>query len=516
MRDRVGKKPLYFSESGGEFLFASEIKGILAATRNAPTLNEQALGDYLTFGVVPAPSTIYRDVHAIEPGERVEVRDARVVARKRYWQLRMGPKTDLSQPEAVERIDELLRESIRLRLRSDVPVGCFLSGGIDSGLVTAMAAQEHAGRLTTLTIGFDDDSFDERPLARSVAQRYDTDHHELTVRPNVRDDLEKISLAYDQPFGDSSAIPSYYIAREARRHVKVVLNGDGGDEILAGYRRYVAAWIQRWLRWTDFGAGRLAWRMLAKVLPVPHRFRSPYAFGHRLIRGLGMDPAERYLAWSVDGVAGKDLRKLCGHSGDDATGAWLDRIEQPNRLVQDLADSLQDCRSIDRMLATDFATMLPNDLLVKIDIATMAHGLEARSPLLDHKLVEATARLPERLKLNSFQTKPLLRELGRRYLPDAVTEAPKRGFEVPLVRWLRTDLRELAADVILTRNGLLGQMFDRAALERLVREEDHLDPARWSRRVWLLLMLGLWDRTTFRAGSKPQTSATPSAATSGA
>jgi asparagine synthase (glutamine-hydrolysing) len=501
LRDRLGKKPLYFGEANGEFLFASEIKGLVACWRGSLEVDDQALVDYLGWGMVHAPATIYRQLRSAEPGELIVVRDRRVSSRSIYWRQRMLPKSDVSAREAVEQIDDLLRESVRLRLRSDVPVGSFLSGGIDSGIVTAIAAQEHPGRLTTITIGFEDGSFDERPLAKLVADRYDTDHHEVLVKPQVAEDLPRIAQAYDQPFGGASAIPSYYVAKAARQFVKVVLNGDGGDEILAGYRRYVAGRINGLLLWADTPRCRKIWRGLSQGLPVPRRFRSGYAFAHRLLRGLGMDPATRYVAWAVDGIDEPDLRRLCGPVRGADPQCWADRTDPTNRLAKRALDGLLDCGPVDRMMGADVAVILPHDLLVKMDIATMACGLEARSPLLDHKLIEVVSRYPEAVKLQGFSTKPLLRAVSRRYLPTGVQKAPKRGFEVPLVRWLRGELRELCEDVVLSRNGLLAERFDRTALERLVREKEGLDPARWSRRVWHLLMLGMWDAHANKAST---------------
>jgi asparagine synthase (glutamine-hydrolysing) len=492
MRDRVGKKPLYYTEIDGEFLFASEIKGLVAAMRSQPTLDEQAIVDFLGFAAIPAPATIYRQLRALEPAEIAVVRDRRICEHKRYWQLQMAPKTPVSRSEAVDLIDAKLRDAVRLRLRSDVPVGCFLSGGLDSGVITAIASETYPRPLTTITVGFDDARFDERPLAKLVAQRYGTDHHEITIRPDVATDLPQIVRAYDQPYGDSSAIPSFYVARAARQLVKVVLNGDGGDETLAGYRRYVAARVSGWLAWLDGPTDRQIFRRLASALPTPRTHRSAYAFGHRLLRGLGINPTSRYLAWAVDAFGTDDLDRLCPKLGTNAD--WLKSTKPGDRLAKNVLDLFRTCGPLDRMLAADFLTILPNDLLVKMDIATMAHGLEARSPLLDHELVETVSRLPETLKLRGFTTKPLLRELGRRYVPPAVCKAPKRGFEVPLVRWLKEDLRELCEDTLLSRHGLLATLFDRTGLEQLLRTPDTLDPARWARRVWLLLMLGMWDR----------------------
>jgi asparagine synthase (glutamine-hydrolysing) len=489
-RDRAGKKPLYYSESGDEFLFASQVCGIRAAATRSLDLDPQAVADYLTWCCVPAPGTIYQNVCAVEPAQTLIIRDRRIVSKTTYWRQPLQPKTHLPQREAVEQIDELLRESVRLRLRADVPVGAFLSGGIDSGLIVALATEALSRKLVTITIGFQDGAFDEREMARSVANRYDTDHHEILVRPDVAADLPLIAQAYDQPFADSSAVPSYYAARAARPFTKVILNGDGGDELFAGYRRYIAALFAGLFHWADGPMAQAGWRTLGNLMPAPRGFRTDYAFFHRWIRGMGLNPVERYMAWSVDALSKTELQNLLRSSNSVMK---CGEIEQSDRLARATLAHLADCGPVDRMMGTDFATVLPNDFLVKMDIASMASGLEARSPFLDHELIEAVSGYPDRLKIRGRETKPLLRELARRYLPEAVIRAPKRGFEVPLTKWLRGDLQALTQDVLLARKGLLADLFERSALERLVNAQDRLEPARWSRRVWLLLMLGLWD-----------------------
>lgn len=511
-RDRVGKKPLYYAQTEREFVFASEIKGLVAARVGKLELDRQALVDYLTWMAVPAPATIYRQIRAVKPAELLVVRDRRIASRRTYWQLEMLPKVDTGFAEAVEQVNTGLREAVRLRLRADVPVGVFLSGGIDSGIITAMAAEEVSGQLTTITVGFEDDSYDERQPARLVAKRYATDHHEVLVKPDVAEILPRIAAAYDQPFADSSAIPSYYVSQAAREHVNVVLNGDGGDEVFCGYRRYLAARMNAALRFADSSLCRPLWRLAGAVLPTPRQLRTRYAFAHRLVRGLGLAHPERYLAWSVDGFSIPELRQLlkpdvwtttriastneplASACAAEQSAAMLSTVLSGVRLAKEQHHRLRACGMIDRMLAIDFATTLPNDLLVKMDIASMAHGLETRSPLLDHVLIDTASRYRESVKLGGRQTKPLLRALAERYLPEPICSAPKRGFEVPLVRWLREDLCDMRNDLLLSHTGLLADLCDRSYLERLVRERTALDPRRWSTRVWMLLMLALWDR----------------------
>lgn len=487
-RDRLGVKPLYYAADDATFCFASEIPAVRALMPATPRLNDQALSDYLSWGHVPAPQTIYEGIRALPPGHRLIADIGAKPTIERYWQIpRPASAKALSPGEAEHDIETHLRQAVRLRLRSDVPVGVFLSGGIDSGLVAALAAEHHPGRLTTLSVGFEDDVFDERPLARQVADRYDTDHHELIIQPDPSDVLPKLTAAYAQPYADSSAIPSYCLAEVARQHRKVVLNGDGGDESLAGYRRYVATWLAERLR--PFSHAPRVWRIVDRLLPRASSFRTRSAFVRRFVRGLALPEAERLMAWGNDSFTEQEKHHLSGANGD-----WLAACEPSRHPIDSLLtneDAPDD--ALARHLWIDAQTLLPDDLLVKMDIATMAHGLEARSPLLDHVVFEAAAGLPSRLRLNGLTTKPILRRIAVRHLPPAVVGSPKRGFEVPLIRWLHEDLRPLRDDLLLQPTGLLRERFDPAAIQALVHNQDGLDPGRWARRVWTLMMLALWD-----------------------
>jgi len=485
-RDRAGKRPLYFYAGNDEFIFASEIKGILAALDARPDLDHAALTQYLTWTFIPGPRTIYRGIQTVMPGEVLTVRNRQIEKRRRYWRPVWLPKESIDRAEAIERTEQLLRRAVRLRLRADVPIGAFLSGGIDSGLVTAIAAQEHNDAVRTITIGFENSAFDERPAARLVAERYGTRHEEVVVRPNVREDLPGIIAAYDQPFADSSAIPSFYVARAARQHVKVALNGDGADEQFAGYRRYLAAQASGWLRAVDGGVSQKAFRLLERMLPKSSRSRSGYGFTQRFVRGMGLSQPERYLAWAIDGFMPSELMGLYGES--------TSHMNEALRTAGGVLEGVASCGEVDRMLAVDYSVVLPFEFLVKMDIACMAHGLEARSPLLDTDLTMAVSRWPEKTKLGGGTTKPILRELARRYLPDSIVNAPKRGFEVPLADWLRGELAHLSRDVILNPNGLPCELFDRKHLEDIIGNQSGLDSGRWSKRVWMLMVLGLWDQ----------------------
>jgi len=485
-RDRVGKKPLYYCCQGNTLYFASEIKAILHALPREPAVDSTALDEYLGYGFISGERTIYREIREVPPGSVLVATSPDEIRISQYWKPRWSPKRRGPSHVLLDEADAILSEAVRVRLRADVPVGVFLSGGIDSGLITAIAAEASGSRLQTFSVGFEgQDVFDERQLARQTAEHYRTEHHEVVLSPDVASLIPKIVWHYDEPFSDPSAIPSFVIASFAAGHVKVVLNGDGGDELFGGYRRHVAA--AACARLTHLVPERIA-RWLAgacfRRLPPPQSFRTRYALLHRFLRGMAADASDRFLIWHADGFALSEKKDLCRESSQ-LLGQRLP--------VQDLIDSLAFLGEVDRMLALDLLWYLPGDLLVKMDIATMASGLEARSPLLDQELVGWANTLSETDRLGGFTTKPLLREIAKRYLPEDVVRAPKRGFELPLHRWLQSELKEMRDDLILARNGLLCSLCRRPYLERLLRQPAE-DPGRWARLTWNLFMLAAWDR----------------------
>jgi asparagine synthase (glutamine-hydrolysing) len=475
----------------GRFLFASELKALLQHGRLDTTLDPTAIYQYLCFGFVPHPRTAYREIAALPPAHWLQVDADGRQTLQRYWQLPPSGTFTGSREDALDRVREVLDESVRIRLRSDVPVGVFLSGGIDSGLVTASAARASAGSLRSFSVGFADQRFDERPLARLVAEQYGTRHTEVLVdlgaevrRPEEL--LTRLVSMYDQPYADSSAIPSSAVAREAHTHLKVVLNGDGGDEAFAGYRRYSAALLANWMTTTLGPVAPFA----ARMAPAPRRRRGPVAFTLRLLEGMALPPRERYIRWS--GLfTDADAAALCQPD-------FLADVQEQARSVVDarvercLAWGIREPAAL--MMAADATHVLPDDFMVKMDIATMAHSLEARSPFVDHVLVELAVSLPDRLRASAFQTKPLLRELARERLPAAVVKAPKRGFEVPMASWLRHELRGLLQDALLAPDARIRAIVRPAEARRLVAE--HLTERRdHAMRLWALLTLEWWLRS---------------------
>jgi asparagine synthase (glutamine-hydrolysing) len=486
-RDRAGKKPLYYHQTRAALHFASEHKAFKVLPAVGLTYDEVSISHYLTFGYVPAPRTIYQEVAEVPAGHYLEVSSGLDVVVKSYWRPDWSGQRRVGFAAAVEETERLLQDAVRIRLRADVPVGCFLSGGVDSGLLTAFASL-HLGRpLQTFTVSFQEGTFDESPLARLVAEKYQTEHHVIRLSPQLHEILPQVIRAQDDPLADPSIIPSYCISQEARKLLKVVLNGEGGDELFGGYRRQLAMkWFSQARHLLEL-VPAAGWRKLSLLLPPPREFRSRYAFVHRFLRGLGQDPYERYIAWTMDDFTEEEKARLYGPGN---------RISESSvQFLRQTFEGLSLLPPFQHFLALDFLLNMHDDMLVKMDISTMAHGLEGRNPFLDHRLVEWAIGLPPEVKLKGAGTKPLLRELAHRYLPQEVATAPKRGFEIPLIEWLRHDLRELVYDCCLASGGMIMGLFNRAYIEDLLAERLPLDPDRWSRRVFTLLVLAMWEET---------------------
>ncbi|CAN0342446.1 unnamed protein product, partial [Discosporangium mesarthrocarpum] len=376
-------------------------------------------------------------------------------------------------------VEETLRDAVKIRLRSDVPLGCFLSGGIDSGLICALAAKELDRPLKTFSIGFADQGFDERPLARRVADQYKTDHRDFVLDSNI-EDVERIIAHYDEPYSDASALPSFAVTQMAAEDVSVVLNGDGGDEIFAGYRHFIAARsADRLDRALTPGLKRLM-AQITERMPAPRRGRTPYQFLHRFLRVAAQAPAERFVALTSDRLSEADKAALYGEqTGFSPSVRWASDIDT------------RGLGPVDAMLKRDFYRLLGDDHLIKMDMASMAWTLEARSPFLDHALIDLAASLPEDIKLGGNTTKPLLRALAARHLPDEVVNAPKRGFEIPLLRWMSQDLNGMLRERVLDPSSYCMTRFNGRAVEALLTG-DGWDRKRWAACVWGLLCLEIW------------------------
>lgn len=482
-RDRAGKKPLFYARVDQGLAFASELRPLLALLDRVPPHSTAALADYLRLGFVPHPETVYEGIFALPPGATLAFTPGGAADIQPYWTPPTAAAYVGTREDALAALDVQLREAVTLRLRSDVPVGMFLSGGIDSGLVAAYAAQAGARDLLCFVVQVADQRLNEAPAAGRTAARLGLPVETVDLSMAPLDAIERVPHLYGQPFGDSSAVPSYFLARAASRHRKVVLNGDGGDEVFAGYRRYWAGRTAPWL--SGLGAsGRVAFGALARLLAPARSRRSGLGFAARTLRGLALDGGRRYLAWTSDLFDEAALtRCFPGLAHGEQTLERLERLrgERPS------ADGL---RAFQR---SDYRLILPDDLLVKMDIATMANSLEARSPLLDVPLTEFAWSLPEGWLLNGRATKPLLRTLAQRLLPNDVANAPKRGFEVPVARWLAHDLRDAVADLLLAPDSRVAALGKPASVHRFIRGQDDFRGNR-PQAVWALLMLELFLR----------------------
>lgn len=495
-RDRVGKKPLYYAQTATGLVFGSELKALLRHPGVRRTIDYQALDHYLTFQYVPAPWSILEQVRKLPPASVLVYRDEQVSVSE-YWRLDYQRKTEMSRPEAVEHVRGLVREATAIRLTSERPLGAFLSGGIDSSLVVAAMAEASPQPIKTFSIGFDDAGYDEREYARLVSQHFGTEHHELVMDPDPVATLAAVGDAYDEPFADSSAVPSLEVARLTRQHVTVALTGDGGDESFGGYTRYAYN---------------------AAVERVPVTLRSGLARGGRLLpaRGDSRRPVGRMRRIMVSSAGDAGARYLAVMSYFDEPGKralYLPRMAaalSPTAST-DLMRSWWDASAapdvVDRMLDVDVRSYLPGDLLMKVDIATMRHSLEARAPLLDQRVMEFGASLPSSWKVHGRSTKVLLKEAARGWLPDAVLDRPKMGFGVPVARWLREDLREPARDLLTDRTAVERGLFDPANVRRLLDEHDA--GVDHGPRIWALLMLEQWHRRWLDVPSTAGSAALP-------
>lgn len=486
-RDRLGKKPLvYYADGHGGLAYASELQGLLAHPAVPREIDPRAIDDYLTYLYVPAPTTAYRNVNKLPPGHRLIWQGGRITIEP-YWRVTFAEKLRISEDEAVERYGDLLRDAVKRRLIADVPLGAFLSGGLDSSSVVAEMAELSTAPVKTFSIGFGENDFDELRYARQVAERFGTEHHELVVEPHALAVLPTLVRHHGEPYGDSSAIPTYYLSQMTRQHVTVALNGDGGDELLAGYERHWAARIAaRYDTIPRFVRHGLI-RPLIPLMPEPRRRRAFLRRAKRFMTAAHLPVLDRYLHWVG---AYTPAQKAALYTDDFAhllwdhdAGHWLrDALAPEPRL--DPVDAVQ---------RADTLLYLPEDLLPKVDIAAMANSLEARSPMLDHRLVEFCASLPSGYKLRGRTSKWLLRRLMQDRLPPEILTRPKMGFGVPVGEWLRGELRPLLEDALLSERALQRGYFRPAAVRALVDEHVSRRSDRTA-HIWGLLMLELWFR----------------------
>jgi asparagine synthase (glutamine-hydrolysing) len=488
-RDRLGKKPLVYFSRNGRFAFASEIKALLQVPGVEKKVNGNAIHHYLTYQYVPSPDTIFEGIKKLPPAHYLLYDRDGSLRIERYWRLHFNSShhTEFDIQELSNRIQTELEESVKLRLISDVPLGAFLSGGVDSSLIVGIMAKLSGTPVKTFSIGFEERDFDELSYARLISNNFGTEHHEFIVKPKAVEILPKLIWYYNEPFGDSSAIPTYYVANMTKDYVKVVLTGDAGDENFAGYRRYLFS------QWVLFFT-KLPEKIRKNVLPAFLRIFSSFHIKESKINRLAdfmemltSDQEKNYLE-QIKVLNAKEK----GEIYTDEFGQDLREAEPANFLLDKFRE-IEAEDFLDKLLFLDINTYLPEDLLVKMDIATMANSLEARVPFLDHQFMELVAGIPSRLKLKRSKTKFILKTAFNGFLPDAIFKRRKMGFGVPVSRWFRNELKDYVYDILLDPRTLNRGYFKREGVQRLLNDHialryDH------SAKIWALLFLEMWFR----------------------
>ncbi len=483
-RDRLGIKPLYYRVDSDRVLFGSEIKAILQDDVERE-IDLQALHDYLSFNYIPGPRTIFRHISKLPPGHRMTCSDGSVAITP-YWEIPYpalsGEEPKRSEESYCAELQDLLQDVVKQHLISDVPLGVFLSGGVDSSALVALMSEVSSQPVKTFSIGFEEQSYNELDYARMVAQKFNTDHHELVVKPNVTDLLPELVRYFDEPFADSSAIPMYYVAKLAREHVTVALSGEGADEIFAGYETYAAYKLAKiYQRLPPVLASTLI-PALIRQLPVSRQKVSFDYKAKRFVQGALRSPAEGHYWWKV--IFSEEAKRALYTSG-------IDGLEDPQTLYQHTYEQCAANDVLTKLQHIDAKIYLPDDILVKADRMSMATSLEARVPFLDHRVVEFAASLPVQLKMRGFKKKYILKRTMADHLPPAILKSKKRGFNVPIPVWLCGELRDLVHDVLHPRRLRDTGFFNPTVVSQCIRDHE-AGRADYSRNIWGLMIFMLW------------------------
>ena len=486
-RDRVGKKPLVYTVTDDAVIFASEIKALIQDPSVTAAVDCEALHHYLTYQYVPSPWTMFKGIRKLPPAHSLVVQQGNITTRQ-YWHLSYAQKLTLpALDDYVDQFMAVFTEAVKIRLRSDVPLGAFLSGGIDSSATIAVMSQLTNRPIKTFSIGFDVSEYNETSFAAMVAKKFNTDHTEFIVNPDAISILPKLVWHYNEPFADSSAIPTYYVSKLTREHVTVALNGDGGDESFAGYERYIADKLAGYYEKIPCLAREHIIKRSLSLIPHQEKHSSFFRRLKRFVNGISEKAERRYVRW------------ICGFDNemknDLYSAAFAEKIATIDSvdLIVNWYAKANASDFLDKTLFVDIMSYLPDDLLVKVDIASMANSLEARSPFLDHKLMEFAAALPPHLKLNGIQSKYILKKAFSSVLPRSVLYRKKMGFGVPIDRWLRNELKELTYQILLEKRTVERGLFKEQAVRMLI-DVHMLKRADNSYRIWALLFLELWYR----------------------
>jgi|WetSurMetagenome_2_1015567.scaffolds.fasta_scaffold08838_3 asparagine synthase (glutamine-hydrolysing) len=480
-RDRFGIKPFYYYTDKEKFVFGSEIKAILKAGDIDRTLSNDALDSYFAFGYISSDLSIYKSIRKLQPGHYLllSFKDKASIDIKRYWEIQFEPDHSKTNNQWIEEIENCLSETVKLHMISDVPLGAFLSGGIDSSSVVAMMAKNSNQPVKTFSIGFKEQEFSELEYARLVAKKYNCEHHEQIVEPESIGLLPKLIHGYDEPFADTSAIPTYYVSKMAREHVTVALSGDGGDELFAGYNSYpslLKIYSNR-LNFRSSFYNKLIWGSIHKIIPENMKGKSSSYF-----LSLNKNYLSAYLhLWSID--QRKKLILNDHHSKDSSNGSELYKVGiLKGALKNDFISNMQ---------YLDLKTYMVDSVLTKVDRASMMSSLEVRVPLLDHKFAELSFKIPSELKFRGKEQKFIFKQAMSAYLPDSIINHPKQGFSVPLSLWFKDDLKKYVKDVLLSENPLLASYLDKKYVRKLVENNNTLVKD-FSTRIWSLLFFEEW------------------------
>jgi asparagine synthase (glutamine-hydrolysing) len=482
-RDRMGKKPLYYLQTENQFAFASEIKALLTLPNIPKDIRLDAVHDFFAYQYIPDPKTIFTHIHKLPPGHFMMV-STQEIKIEQYWDVSFAKTSDKSEKELTEELYTLATEKTKDRMVSDVPLGAFLSGGIDSSGVVAMMAKNSDTPVKTCSIGFDDKKFNETEFAQVVADQYKTEHFEFTVHQNVKDNLEHIVSFFDEPFADPSLVPTYFVSELARSEVTVAIAGDGGDEVFAGYEKYTTDDIENRLR-NKFPVvlrkkvfPSLANLFAKSELPVFRKAKS-------LFYSLSLDPAMGFYVTNSQ-IEDRLWSKLANKSTLDKLGSY-----HPSKVTVDAYNKADGPDHLSKILYTDMKTYLPGGILVKVDRMSMANSLEVRAPLLDKEVVEFSATLPSALKFNNGEKKYILKEAFKPVLPHDILYRKKMGFSVPLATWLRGEIKELTQEYLFIKSDGIQQFFNMDVVKELWQQHQQ-SKADHSNILWSMLMFQMW------------------------
>ena len=491
-RDRIGKKPLYYYNHGKDIVFASEIKALLTLKQIPREIRTDALYDYFTYLYIPDPKTIFKNIYKLEPGHYLLI-NKNTVEKKQYWDLSFATQTSKTKQEISDDVHDSLKECVERRMISDVPLGAFLSGGVDSSAVVGIMAKKEEKPVTTCSIGFDSKKYDEVEYAQQIADLFKTDHHEFTVKEDLASHIETIAHFFDEPFADSSMLPTYFVSKLARQKVTVALAGDGGDENFAGYSKYTVDLFEHKLR--SFFPSFFKTAIFPPVVKFLQNKNQKYLKkAYTLLNSICASPARGFFmtnAFCTD----SQWHALARPSLQEELGNY-----HPSKVTEDHYNNSDATEHLSKVLYTDIKTFLPGDILVKVDRMSMANSLEVRAPMLDYEFVSLAAQIPAQMKFNKGDKKHILKEAVKRFLPDNILYRKKMGFSVPLAQWFREDIKTFAHEKLFANDNGISVYFDTVELENIWQE--HQNKIRDHGTIlWSFLMFELWWQHYMKEGN---------------